>query len=350
MKRSLLIFIILLLILAAQFVSVTFAHLLIRANGEVRLKKEGDFKYHLTGPGERLGSEDILHPASGSKVYVFCDDINVRLVPAGKRSGINAICPNDETLDNLDDAYAMLRSEDSIPQAGGVDPQIPYAISPRLTYVDTPRPALRWNRVGGASSYTVRILKQRGRMLWQKKDVPAAGIPMPYPNDAPSLRWGVSYLVAVETDQGASSLYDPGACSGFQVLDEDEIQEIKTRVSQIAGLTKLTSVEKAVVEAYVYRQHHLISAAIEKLDSLVKLGTQSALVCHTLGELYAKVGLNLHAEDRYRKAQALYKAGNDAYGSAQIQKELTIVKKNLQQIQSAGKKRRGCSEITMPDD
>src|SRR5262245_587202 len=74
--------------------SVAWAHMILRAKGEVLLKSK-DAAYRLTGAGESLEFGDFLKPEPGADVIVFCDGTDkadFRPVPNGVPSGVSALC------------------------------------------------------------------------------------------------------------------------------------------------------------------------------------------------------------------------------------------------------------------
>jgi tetratricopeptide (TPR) repeat protein len=77
----------------------------------------------------------------------------------------------------------------------GTPPELPYILVPRHTAISDPHPLLQWNAVPGAQQYTIQVIDTRrpGRPIWGPITVPAP--PMHYPNDAPTLRPGITYFV-----------------------------------------------------------------------------------------------------------------------------------------------------------
>ncbi len=295
--------------------SVASAHQIIECVGQVLIKR-GTAEYRSTGVGERLQPGDILRPASGARVKVLCDNSTIWRVPVEVPSSLNSGCPIIEAI--------LVRGE-TRHRPGGSDPQIPYTLSPRMTYLLNDQPTFRWNGVEGATRYTVRLFGPVG-VEWQTEVSSAEVV---YPDGAPPLESGVKYLVTVEADNGRSSFEDGGAILGFELLYEGDVQDVREKAAKIAELSDLTDEEKVLALAELYSQEYLIADAIETLEALVAQGSQTAFVYLRLGDLYGEVGLNLLAEARYSKAIELFTATQDQYGLAEAQTRLTGVKHML---------------------
>lgn len=280
-------------------VSAVSAQEIIECSGQVLLKR-GSSEYRSTGVGERLQPGDRLFPQSGAMAKVLCENSDIWRVPVGIPSSVNSGCP---------EWIAMLVKGETRYRPGGSNPQIPYILYPRMTYLLQDRPIFRWNAVQGVTSYTVRLLGPGG-LEWQT-DVSSTEVV--YPDDAPPLDWGVKYLVTVEADNGSSSLQDGGGLLGFELLDEDAIQEVEQEAAKIAGLEERTEEERALTLAELYRRENLTAEAIATLETLVEQGSQTPLVFRKLGDFYTEAGLNLLAEARYERASELFASTSDRY-------------------------------------
>ncbi|MGK7908502.1 MAG: tetratricopeptide repeat protein [Synechococcus sp.] len=267
------------------------AQLVIESSGELLLKR-GNSEYRQSGVGERLVPGDRLYPLAGVVAKILCDNSYIWRVPDGIPSALNSGCPT--LMTNL------VRGETSN-RPGGSDPNIPYILYPRMTYVFRERPTFRWNGVPGATRYTVRLLGPGG-VEWQSE---VSSTEVSYPDDAPPLNWATKYLVAVEATNGSSSLDDSGGTFGFEMLDEFDIQYVQAEAERILGLEELTEGERAIALAEMYRRESLFAEAIATLEAQIEQGNQSALVYSLLADLYSEVGLNSLAEARHSSAVAL---------------------------------------------
>lgn len=279
--------------------SVASAQKIIESVGEV-LVKRGSSRYRPIGTGERLQSGDLLKTAPGAIVKVLCENSSLWRVPAGKISGLNSGCPV---------RIAIVVMGETRYRPGGSDSRVPYILYPRMTYLLDDRPTFRWNEVKGATRYIVRLLGSGG-LEWQTE---VSSTEVVYPDEAPSLDWGVKYLVTVEADNGSSSLQDGGGILGFELLDEYDIQDVQAEAARIAGLGDLTEEQQAFALAQLYSREGLMANAISTLEALVKEGSQTALVYRMLGDLYTEVGLNLLAEENYEKASEMFASTQDRY-------------------------------------
>lgn len=169
-------------------------------------------------------------------------------------------------------------------------PDIPYIITPRRTYLLNDRPSFRWNRVEGATSYTVSLMEideaaGTFQKLWSQSSTETA---IDYPADAPSLKPEVEYLLMVETDTGASSQTEriPGGV-GFRLLEADRIQEILADLVQIEE-ENLDPTAKALAIASLYVENGAIAAAVRHLEETAESRMTTAPIYAGLGKLYGE--------------------------------------------------------------
>ncbi len=296
--------------------SVAHAHQIIEAKGQVKLKRENS-DYRPTRLGERLIENDKLWPAQGATVKVLCNDSTVWRVPSGQPAGLNQGCPKSLI-------GSRFRPVKLCPRPGGNNLQIPYTLSPRMTYLLNDRPTFRWHEVAGATRYTVS-LQGPGGVEWQTE---VNSTEVVYPSSASPLEWGVKYLLTVKADNGSSSLEGAGANLGFEILKEDEVKEVRDKAATIAASTDLTEEVKALALAELYSNKYLNADAIVTLEALVKKGSQTAFVYQRLGDLYGGIGLNLLAEARYSKALELFTAAQDRDSLTETREKLSTLKLN----------------------
>ena len=210
----------------------------------------------------------------------------------------------------------------SITKPSGIDGSIPYVVSPRNTFIDTNRPKLRWNKVKGATSYTVKIVRN-SEIVWEKTvEQPETNISNKLP-----LESGVDYSLIVESDNGHSSKMDLDVSSiSFQLLDKDKIKSLANDEKKITDL-ELTDDEEALELAHLYfgKKYGLVAKATELLEERIAAGSQTSEIYVTLGNLYQVGGLYDLAEARYRTALDLAKPKQEL-------EEQIIAKAGLAQI------------------
>ena len=190
----------------------------------------------------------------------------------------------------------------------GTDQSIPYVISPRLGFLDTRRPKLRWNKVKGATSYTVKIVAD-SKIIWEQTVKEAE---FNSSDDLP-LKAGVDYWLIVESDNGRSSQMDSDQSKlKFQLLDEDKIKSLPDDVKKITDLG-LTDDEETLELANLYfgKKYGLITKAIEMLDKRIAANSQTSEIYVTAGNLNRVAGLNSFAKEQYKKALQLIKSGKE---------------------------------------
>lgn len=287
---------------------VTGLNLIIVADGEVGLKRNGWNDFHPIGFGTALYRGDQLRPSAGAKVIVLCDNLTAWTVPAGAPSGLNQGCPQSASPVLLRGKSAISASRPS--SSSGSDPLIPYVISPRATKLLSPKPILRWNPVLGVTSYTVSI---RG-LDWQET---VSATEVVYPG-TPALEAGKVYLLIVEADNGRSSRDEGMPDLGFSLLHNEETERIRTDSATIAGIN-LPDEGKAFALAQLYGGYGLYAEAIEMLEKVADAGSQAANVYRSLGDFYWQIGLSRLAEDRYLQAVNLAEAAGDTEALAAAQ-------------------------------
>lgn len=181
----------------------------------------------------------------------------------------------------------------------GIEPSIPYIISPRSTFLDTCQPKLKWNKVECATSYTVKIVTD-SEVIWEKKVEEAE---YHSTEDLP-LKAGIVYRLIVESNNGCSSERDTEPSKlKFQLLDEDKIESLLDDEKKIADLC-LTDDEEALELAHLYfgKKYGLVAKATELLEEKITAGSQNSEIYVTHGSVCLAVGLCSFAEARYKTA------------------------------------------------
>ena len=286
-------------------------NLLVVADGDIQLKRDGWSDFHPTGFGVALHRGDQLRLAPSAKAVVLCDNLAAWTVPSGAPSGLSNGCPQASEpalvrlTGNIENTIGNTR--------GSTDPLIPYIISPRATKLLGPTPTLRWNSAPGAKSYTVRI----SGTDWQES---VNATEFVYPGNPP-LQFGQDYLLVVETDNGKSSKDEGMPGLGFSLLADGEAKRIRADETTIHGLN-LPKKADTFALAQIYADHSLYAEAIEMLEDLAKEDSQAASVYRALGELYQQVGLLTLAESRHNFALKAAETSGDVESIAAAQKGL----------------------------
>ena len=278
---------------------------IIEASGDVLLKRSGWSDYQPTSVGTELYPGDILHPARGVRVLVQCaNGTTIWSVPDGVRSGATNGCP-PQTIP------VSRHRGDIIPPRGGINPLIPYIISPRRTLLLNPLPTFCWNPVAGASYYNVSLIAD-DEVLWQTQVKETKVV---YSGEPP-LESGVDYLLIIQTDTGVSSQEEDVPDLGFSLLDENQITLVRDSVEQWVNLD-LTDKAKSLALVHLYLKYDLKAEAIATLEDLIKWENKPAQIYRILGELYTEVGLNLLSQKYYLKAMELTRS-EDIEGQALV--------------------------------
>lgn len=272
---------------------------IIEAKGEVWLKREQWSDYRRITVGTKLYPGDLLQPAPQARVLVQCaNGTTIWSVPAGVISGATNGCPPQAVP-------VFRKTGDIAPLRSGINPLIPFIISPRRTLLLNPLPKLRWNAVPGASRYAVSLIGDE-EVIWEtlvrETEVVYSG--------EPPLEPGGVYLLSIKADTGVSSQEEASPDLGFSLLEENEATVVRDAVEQLVKLD-LADETKSLALAHLYMVHDLKAEAIATLEVLEKQGSQTAAVYRTLGDFYLEVGLNQLASSRYLRATQLATEAGD---------------------------------------
>ncbi|MEQ9236281.1 hypothetical protein [Coleofasciculus sp. E2-BRE-01] len=275
---------------------------IIQIQGEVQIERSHG-SILSPSPGTYLYPGDQLLTTNGAQVLVYCADSTQWVVSAGEQQ-LNR-CARETEEDKCNSS--LVDCPDRGDKIAWSNAPIPYLISPRRTALLTQQPTLRWNRVPGATSYTVTVegVTPKGEMVanWTTE---VSETQVAYPGESP-LNPGVEYLAIIQANPGASSLDEPSRPGGlhFTVLDPAQAEIVRDKAAEISQQDWEDSA-KALAQVQLYAENHLIAAAIALLEELVASGVESAPIYRRLGELYLdELALVPQANTYYTKAVAL---------------------------------------------
>lgn len=246
--------------------------------------------------------------------------------------GVENNLPNGKTLSASDRPSQKLAANDCDPKSRygcPDDPRspsfncdTPIIISPYDTALLNDRPPISWYAVPGAVSYTVRVKDITGSGLdWERPvNSPSQSafgeIKIDYPADVEALQLGGRYKLIVEARLKSTEKPATPGESLFRMLDREDIQQVRDIVEKVDN-SNLPKEEKVLQQLYdVYISRNLIAEIIERLEALVRDGTQKAQVYRTLGDLYRQQGLYDSAKPRYETAIDLARTAQDTQESA----------------------------------
>jgi len=287
-------------------------HLLVEVTGDLTHKRSGWKEYLPLSFGTALDRGDLLKAAPDAEGLIVCADLSLAQVPAGYHGGLS--CPQSEPI--------LTRGENLMvgPRRSAVTPSfIPYVLSPRHTFIQTPCPLLSWQPSGtGTVTYTVRVL---GSVLdWQTETVATE---LRYPDSAPPLGPGVPYrLIVTDTDGRSSEEEETTLDLTFALLPSEETTVVQMLVAQVRGLG-LSERAIRLLEAEIYATQGLRDDAIALLENLAA-GEDAPAIHGRLGDLCLEVGLYTEARSAYEHALAGYRNLGDRAGEAATLVELGL--------------------------
>jgi hypothetical protein len=226
--------------------------------GTVWLQKDGQSDFQPVSAGTELSPHDTLETSKDAEVTLKCRNGTEQTVAKGTVIPVIRIC----TPPSLKPRRLVNRS--------GLDPDIPYIISPLDTHILTDKPTLRWNLATGAKKFTVTV--QNEELEWtvevSREQVCQGNVcELVYPSDKPPLQPGVSYTLLVKADANHSSAED--APPKFTRLDAQKAEEVEIITKQIEEEDLPATAKKIKLSDY-YADYKLIAEAIEILEELSK--------------------------------------------------------------------------------
>lgn len=297
----------------------TSLNILSEARGEVKLKRSGNRQYQRVYGGETLSPSDKLQLGRGSLARVLCNNLSPWILNSQGEFTVSSGCPAPGNP-------ALSQSGVRSTTRASDNQTVPYVISPRNTIILEDKLTLRWQAVEGARSYQVEV--KGGGINWTTQVDQTEVI---YSGNEP-LQPDTRYRVMITADNGKSTRYE--APVGFTVLNEQEVQRVKSEISQLQQ-QPLSEEAKALALAYLYRGNELNTAAIELLEGWVKKGTETTAVYELLGRNYQQVGLYRLARERFLTGLEKAKAEGNLDGQARIQLSLGEVDYGLAELPQA---------------
>lgn len=279
-------------------------HLLVETKGDLSHKRPGWVEYLPLSFGTHLDRDDLLRAAPDAEGLIVCADLSLAHVPPGYHSGLP--CPRATPVLMRGESLVAGPQRDKPPA-----PSVPYVLSPRHTFIQTPYPLLRWHPSGtGTVTYTVRVWG--GTLDWRAQ---TTATELRYPEDAPPLEPGVPYYLIVVDSEGHSSAEERTALDlSFALLPQEQVEAVQKLVAQAQGLG-LADRGARLLQAEIYAASELRADAIGFLEELAS-GVDAPTVHRRLGDLYLEVGLYSEAEEAYERALEGYRSIADTDGEA----------------------------------
>lgn len=286
-------------------------HIIVEIKGKVSVQKTQWKKLQPAFVGLTLTGDDKLEVTPNSSLKIFCSNTKNWTVQPGNYK-VSSGCHSGTSVIRLPNS-----NNDSLRGDGQTEEdlaKLPYLITPRNFFILTNTPLLRWNAVEGATNYTVKI--NIDGVNWE---IQTNKTEINYSGEMP-LKQGRRYRITIEADNGTSSTSDSDKV-GFTILDEatqKTVLEAKKTIEQ----QSLSSEEKGLILAQLYRGYELYADTIEVLEELVNQDSQIVAVYQLLGDTYLETGLPQLAKKPYEKALELVTGTENLSIKANIQKGL----------------------------
>ena len=255
----------------------TGIHIVREVKGNVTIQKKQWKKPIIPFMGLTLTSDDKIKVEGDSLVKIYCSNTEIWEVKPGQYT-VSDGCDSGQPVIQLPNGINPHVRSPRLTEETLRD--LPYLISPRETYILTERPLLRWNAVPGVTNYTVKI----DGVNWQTQTNKTEII---YPGEPP-LQEGWRYRVTIETDNGISSTSE--AKVGFKLLDSQTRNKVLETV-EIIKQQSLSSEEKGLILANLYRGYGLYIDAVNVLEELINQESQSVFLYQLLGDTYLDMKL-----------------------------------------------------------
>lgn len=294
-------------------------YLLVEATGDLSHKRPDWQEYLPLSFGTALDREDLLRAGPDAHGLIVCPDLTLIEVTGEHWGGLPhpqaTAAPRDGFLPPRV-APVLIRGESLVvgPRRDAtLSTSIPYVLSPRHTFSQTPHPLLRWHpSITGTATYTIRVWG--GTLEWWAE---TTATELRYPNDAPPLELGVPYRLAVMDDQGHSSDQERTALDlSFALLPPEKVTTVQSLMAQAQGLG-LDERATRLLDAEIYAVHGLRADGIALLEELAT-EEDAPTVHRRLGDLYLEVGLYTEARQSYERALAGYYTLGQKDGEAHV--------------------------------
>jgi len=279
-------------------------HLLVEATGNLTHKRLGWEEYLPLSFGAALDRDDLLRAAPDAEGLIVCADLSLAQVPTDYHGGLP--CPRAEPVLMRGESLVVGPRRDGLPAFS-----IPYILSPRHTFIQTPYPLLRWHpSTTGTITYTVRVWG--GDLDWRTE---TTATELHYPDDAPPLAPKTPYYLTVVDAEGRSSEEEQTTLDvSFSLLPTEEVEAVRAMVAQARTLG-LDERGTQFLETEIYATHRLRADGITRLEELA--AQENAPAIHRrLGDLYLGIGLYTEAQRVYERALAAYRVLGDRAGEA----------------------------------
>jgi len=265
----------------------------------VRIKRPGWANFVTAVFGTVLNSGDLVRVEESATAKIVCTDLTLHDLGAG----VGPVpCTTSRSVLRRSDG-TLINATRSSPAAS----DFPIILSPRKTFLLSPRPILRWTPVKGSITYNVIV---RGPGLYWTTQIRSTN-QVAYPPGAPALKEGVDYKLVVETN-GKSSAEEPGFGLGFTLVDSKIRKAVLKAEAQILDL-HLPNGPTQFLLANLYSANGLNAEAILKLELVSKM-FPAAAISRRLADLYMQVGLSRQAETEYLASVSLSRSTTDEEG------------------------------------
>ena len=170
-------------------------------------------------------------------------------------------------------------------------------LKPYGNIILNPRPLISWQKVPGATSYTINIYGPN--INWSEQQTQTTLL---YSKPKSPMEPGNTYRLSVIANQGDSTL--KASSTILFLLPDAQIQEVNKTISQIRSFNLSPELEARDLDA-VFMSKNLLTQAIQVLEKQIDSGTNSPTLYRLLGDRYIQAGFPLKAKLLYTEAKEL---------------------------------------------
>ncbi len=264
--------------------------------------------------GLQIGLNDIIEPASNSRITIDCGNGDLDFIQDVARTPCpDVVAPPADTsdLEVLVVAYRDVTPGGVTRSAGNA--LIARVLAPRNTRLIDPRPEIRWQALPGAVTYTVNIQRANQSVV---TIAGVSGTSAAFPESDPDLEPGVYSVEIIPFDADGERIGSSAVdANNFRLLDAESAQEFAGQLSAIQSApvpAGASATDSAYLPAfYLYQQRLYAESESIILEALEADRAPTGEIYALLGRIYLDIGLSQLAQDAYAEVLSIAQATDD---------------------------------------